>query len=402
MEDQTQFEIIPWNENFETAIPLVDEQHRRLVGLINILASYLSLGSDANHLNDVLNELAAYADYHFKTEESIWQPAFKDDNWFVDHKRIHDSFLPKVLEIKKENQGGTLEKSLEEILKFLVNWLVYHIIDSDRRMAKVLQALDEGLSLEEAKQSSNLQMSGLMQTLIDTVLGMYEQIASRSMALIKEKDERIRAQQALIASEMQKQAMDSMISSMEKIIGAMATTIEMRSPYTAGHQRRAAALVEAISIELGLSENEIHGNYLAAMIHDIGEVKIPAELISRPGKLSDIESKIVRQHSQAGHDILKDIDFPWPIAQIILQHHERLDGSGYPNGLKGDQIIMGARILAVADVVEAMSSHRPYRPSMSLEKVFEEINSKKGICYDATVVDACTKLFLEKKFAFAA
>ena len=188
MEDQTQFEIIPWNENFETAIPLVDEQHRRLVGLINILASYLSLGSDANHLNDVLNELAAYADYHFKTEESIWQPAFKDDNWFVDHKRIHDSFLPKVLEIKKENQGGTLEKSLEEILKFLVNWLVYHIIDSDRRMAKVLQALDEGLSLEEAKQRSNLQMSGLMQTLIDTVLGMYEQIASRSMALIKEKD----------------------------------------------------------------------------------------------------------------------------------------------------------------------------------------------------------------------
>jgi PAS domain S-box-containing protein len=184
------------------------------------------------------------------------------------------------------------------------------------------------------------------------------------------------------------------------IIQAMALTVETRDPYTAGHQRRVSNLARAIADEMGLSEEEIDGIRIAGTIHDVGKINVPAEILSKPGTLSDLEYGLIKAHPQISYDILRTIDFPWPVAQIVLQHHERLDGSGYPQGLSGEEILLEARVLAVADVVEAMASYRPYRPSRGLDKALEEISQNKGVLYDAEVVDACLKLFMEKGFTF--
>ena len=186
--------------------------------------------------------------------------------------------------------------------------------------------------------------------------------------------------------------------SMEDAIEAIATVVEMRDPYTAGHQRRVADLAAAIAREMGLSEEQVHGIHLAGIVHDIGKIHIPAEILSKPGRLSHLEYDLVKTHSQAGFDILKGIDFPWPIAQTVLQHHERLDGSGYPQGLSGEAILLEARILCVADVVESMSSHRPYRPGKGTDTALEEIGRHRGILYDPAVVDACLALFQHKGY----
>lgn len=202
------------------------------------------------------------------------------------------------------------------------------------------------------------------------------------------------------AEEEIKESGRKLISAMGSIIESISATIEIRDPYTAGHQRRVADLAFAIAHELSLPEPAARGLRLACMVHDIGKMYVPAEILSKPGKLNEIEFSMIRVHAQAGYDILKHIDFPWPIAQIVLQHHERLDGSGYPQGLSGDKIIMEARILSVADVVEAMSSHRPYRPSKGIDMALEEISKNRGILYDAGVVDACARLFKDKGFKF--
>ncbi len=181
-------------------------------------------------------------------------------------------------------------------------------------------------------------------------------------------------------------------------VQAISTTIEMRDPYTAGHQRRVARLAEAIAMELGLPETEVEGLKLAAEIHDIGKIYVPSEILSKPTKLTELEYTIIKTHPQAGYDILKNIEFPWPIARIVLQHHERINGSGYPSGLKAGEILPEARILAVADVVEAMSSHRPYRPAFGLDRALEEIKQNRGILYGAEEVDACLRLITEKAF----
>jgi PAS domain S-box-containing protein len=185
-------------------------------------------------------------------------------------------------------------------------------------------------------------------------------------------------------------------------IEAIAATVEARDPYTAGHQRRVAVLARAIAQEMGLSSNKIRGLYLAATIHDLGKVSIPAELLSKPGKLNKIEFELVKTHPQAGYDIIKDVQLPWPIAQMLLQHHERLDGSGYPHQLKDEEIQHEAKILAVADVVEAMSSNRPYRAGLGLDVALEEIIRNRGVFYDPATVDICVRLFREKKFDFNA
>jgi HD-GYP domain-containing protein (c-di-GMP phosphodiesterase class II) len=191
---------------------------------------------------------------------------------------------------------------------------------------------------------------------------------------------------------------------LKSIIGgtvmAIAMTVEKRDPYTSGHQHRVAELSKAIGIELGLPEDQLEGLYIASAIHDIGKISLPAEILSKPSQLSDIEKSLVQAHSQAGYDILKSVDFPWPVADIVLQHHERLNGSGYPQGLSGQAILPEARIVGVADVVETMSSHRPYRPSIGLDKALEEITAQKGILYDPAAVDACLTLMRQKRFEF--
>ncbi len=185
-------------------------------------------------------------------------------------------------------------------------------------------------------------------------------------------------------------------------IEALATVTAARDPYTAGHQTRVTQLACAVAREMGLPADRVAGLRIMGLLHDMGKISIPAEILSKPGRLSDMEFNIIKSHAQAGYEIVKEIQFPWPVAQVVLQHHERLDGSGYPQGLKDDEIILEARILAVADVVEAMSSHRPYRPGLGIEAALDEISTNRGILYDADAVDACVRLFEEKRFSFAA
>ncbi len=180
--------------------------------------------------------------------------------------------------------------------------------------------------------------------------------------------------------------------SLEDTVRAVATTIEVRDPYTAGHQLRVSRLARAIALEMGLAEARIAGVQRGAEIHDIGKIQIPAEILNRPGKIGKLEMEMIRTHPQIGYDILRGIDFPWPIATMILQHHERMDGSGYPNQMKGEEILLEARIIAVADVVEAMTSHRPYRAALGIEAALDEIRRGSGTRYDPEVVAACVKL----------
>jgi PAS domain S-box-containing protein len=183
-------------------------------------------------------------------------------------------------------------------------------------------------------------------------------------------------------------------------VNALASMAERRDPYTAGHQKGVACLARAIAEELGLSEERIEGIDVAGTIHDIGKIYVPAEILSKPDKLTDVEFGMIRDHPQAAHDVLNAIAFPWPVAQVVLQHHESIDGSGYPQGLSGDEILLEARILAVADVVEAMAHFRPYRPARGIEKAVEEIQRNRGALYDPEVVDACLRLFIDKGFEF--
>jgi len=185
-------------------------------------------------------------------------------------------------------------------------------------------------------------------------------------------------------------------------IKSIAKMVEMKDPYTAGHQQRVAELASAIAGEMGLSIEQVKYIYLAGLIHDIGKFYVPADILSKPGKLTAIELAMIRTHSQSSYDILTEIDFPWPLAQIAWQHHERLDGSGYPQGLGGDEILPEAKILAVSDVVEAMASFRPYRPALGIDRALEEIELNRGIRYGSEAADICLKLFREKGFSFTA
>ena len=184
------------------------------------------------------------------------------------------------------------------------------------------------------------------------------------------------------------------------VIATIARVVEVRDPYTAGHERRVSRLAEAIARVMGLDEDRVEGVRVAGMVHDVGKIEIPAEILSKPGRLSPMEFQLIRRHAEAGHDVLAEIEFPWPVAEIARQHHERLDGSGYPQGLTGEETLLEARIVAVADVVEAMASHRPYRPALGIEAALKEIGLNRGRLYDEAASDACIELFNSGAFAF--
>jgi len=186
----------------------------------------------------------------------------------------------------------------------------------------------------------------------------------------------------------------------EGAVLAMSHMVESRDPYTAGHERRVGELATAIGTEMGMAGEELDALRLAGTIHDIGKIAVPAEILSKPGLLSELEFSLIKAHPETGFEILADVDFGQPVAEMILQHHERLDGSGYPRGLKGEEIMAEARILAVADVVEAMSSHRPYRPALGMEAALAEVREHAGEQYDADVVAVCSRLFEEQGFQF--
>ncbi len=216
-----------------------------------------------------------------------------------------------------------------------------------------------------------------------------------SIAIIRDISQHKQAEKKL------KNSLSKLRYTLKQIVYILGLTLEFRDPYTAGHQRRVSELSRAIAEEMGLTESQIEGISLAGLIHDIGKISVPSEILGKPVKLTKTEFALIKSHPQVAYDILKDVEFPWPIADAILQHHERMDGSGYPGALKGDQILTEAKILAVADVVEAMSSHRPYRPALGIEKALNEILENRGRLYDSEVVDACIRVFKEKNFKFS-
>lgn len=194
------------------------------------------------------------------------------------------------------------------------------------------------------------------------------------------------------------QGLNKLRVAFEKTIGVLASALEKRDPYTTGHQERVANLARMIATEMNLSDQTIESIYLAGIIHDVGKIYVPAEILTKPTRLTENEFNLIKDHPKVAYDILKDIDFPWPVAEIAYQHHEKMNGSGYPRGLSGEDILLEARIMAVADVVEAMASHRPYRPALGIDAALDEISKNKGVSFDPDVVDACLRLFREKGF----
>jgi len=200
------------------------------------------------------------------------------------------------------------------------------------------------------------------------------------------------------AEEEMKETLEKLRKTLAGTIQAISVIIERRDPSTAGHQKTVSEIARAIAQEMGLPADIVEKIRIAGILHDIGKISVPSEILSKPAKLTDVEFSLVKLHPQSAYDILKEAELPFPIAEIALQHHERMDGSGYPKGLKGNDILPEARILAVADVVEAISSHRPYRPALGIDKALDEISKKRGVLYDAEVVDACLRVFVEKGF----
>jgi putative nucleotidyltransferase with HDIG domain len=200
------------------------------------------------------------------------------------------------------------------------------------------------------------------------------------------------------AEEQLRESLEQLRRAVETTIQVLVMAVEMKDPDTAGHQRRMTKLARTMATEMGLPPEKVEGLRMAGVIHDIGKITLPTEVLSKPTKLSAIELSLIREHVRLGYEILKEVQSPWPLAEIVLQHHERMDGSGYPRGLKGEEILIEARILAVADVVEAMASHRPYRPALGIDAALAEIEKNRGLLYDSHAADTCLRVFREKGY----
>lgn len=216
---------------------------------------------------------------------------------------------------------------------------------------------------------------------------------------IKKAEDKLRSEKDILEEMVQKRT-ERIKRIQENMILTIARIIGIKDPYIAGHHERVSQLAVAIAREMLISEEQIEGIRVTSMVHDIGKINVPAEILSKPGKLTNIEFGLIQQHTTTGYEVLKTIDYPWPIAEIMYQHHENMDGTGYPRGLKGKDILIEAQIIRVADVVEAMSSHRPYRAALGLEAAIEELLIGRGEKYDQEVVDVCIKIFKEEKFRF--
>lgn len=311
-------------------------------------------------------------------------PPGPDGEWTAEE--IHN-LDPRINTVVVTGYRSTNTASIKQQSKFSDNLLYLQKPFHPREIIQFATALS--IKWQAERQLLNLQAD--LENLVEKRTA--ELVQSNKLLKI-EIENRKRMQQEL------QQSYETIKKAMHSTIRAISMTVEKRDPYTSGHQQRVADLTKAIAQELKLSAGQIESIYMAAAIHDIGKISLPAEILVKPSQLSDIEISLIQAHAQAGYDILKGIEFPWPIADIVLQHHERMDGSGYPQGLAGDEILFEARIIGVADVVETMASHRPYRPSIGTDKALEEIARNKGILYDPLAVDACLKLFNDKKFKF--
>ena len=261
-------------------------------------------------------------------------------------------------------------------------------------MAKDREVLDGKVGMLDIPEESIL-TAGKGERLLHTrkvCIRGYDGTTKFLLGISEDITERKRSEEKLLLT------LESLRKAIQTTIQVLVSAVESRDPYTAGHQIRSAELAQAIAKEMGLPQEKIDGIRMAGSIHDIGKLSIPAEILSKPTKLTALEFSLIKEHSRIGYEMLKDVESPWPLAQIVYQHHERMDGSGYPQGLKGDDILLDARIMAIADVVESMSSHRPYRPALGLDLALEEISRNKGIVYDVDAVDACQRLFREKGY----
>lgn len=232
---------------------------------------------------------------------------------------------------------------------------------------------------------------GVVKTVETNAIMTGEDGGSKEIGILRDITER------KLAEEERKKSYERLRQSLEETVDALASAQEIRDPYTSGHQKRVTELACAMAKEMGLSEEKIDGLRLAGLIHDVGKIRVPGEILTNPGRLTELDFNVIETHPKVGYEILKTIEFPYPVAKIVLQHHERLNGTGYPAGLKGNKILIEARIIAVADVVEAMASHRPYRPALGLNKAKEEISKNKGTLYDPDAVNACLKILSKKK-----
>jgi PAS domain S-box-containing protein len=274
---------------------------------------------------------------------------------------------------------------------------IFRILSSENKKKKNQESIDQSGKMQRILSSTVLESKNGKRHNIEynvASINDAEKILSGGVLVFRDITERQQAQDAV------QNTVTMLRKAMSGTIEAMALTVETRDPYTAGHQRRVTDLARAVAEKIGLPLEQIDGIRMAGVIHDLGKISVPAEILSKPGKLSEIEFNLIKIHPQVGYDILKNIDFSWPVANIIYQHHERIDGSGYPNRLSAKEILIEAKIIAVADVVEAMASHRPYRASLGMERAIDEVVQKRGIFYDADVVDACRVVVKEQNFVF--
>jgi PAS domain S-box-containing protein/putative nucleotidyltransferase with HDIG domain len=318
-----------------------------------------------------------------------------DAIWTVDMNMRPTYISPSIARLLGYTVQEAMAKPIQEIftpVSFkLVTELLKEELDIENREQKDL-ARSRTLELELIRKDGSLVPVEVKYTFLRDAQARPVEV----LAIARDISERKKEQEEA------RQNTERLIRAMEHAIQAMTIVVEMRDPHTAGHQQRTTQLACAIAKEMGLSKERIGGLRLAGLIHDIGKVRVPAEILMNPDGLSEPEFMMIKAHPRLGYEILRTIDFPWPVAQIVLQHHERMDGSGYPSGLSGEDIIMEARILAVADVVEAMASHRPYRAAPGMNKALEEISQNKGVLYDSKAVDTCLTLFRNKKFEFEA
>ncbi|MEW6184802.1 MAG: HD domain-containing phosphohydrolase, partial [Thermodesulfobacteriota bacterium] len=296
---------------------------------------------------------------------------------------------------------GDLDHKIElsESHTFKISSEIGILIHSFNNMMEGLRTAQEGLKnineeLEQRVMERTVALDSSNKELHDHRQHLEELVKERTAKLEAEIIER-KAIEARLEISLKK-----LRTALGGIVRITAMTVEARDPYTAGHQRRVADLARSIGQEMGLSENQVEGLRMVGVIHDLGKIAVPAEILSKPTKLTTIEFELIKTHPQTGFDILKDIEFPWPIARMVLEHHERINGSGYPNGLKGNALLWESKILMVADVVEAIASHRPYRPAHGIGAALEEIEKNRGVLYESDVVDSCLRLFREKGYQF--
>ena len=370
-------------------------------------AATLNLASDVTERKRAAESLAEReAQYRTLFENSpisLWQEDYSEVKVFLNelrangvddlesHLRAHPDIVKdcigqiRVVDVNEATVALHAASSKEELMGRLSAVIPS---ESEGKFIEQLLAIGDGKTSYEGTGTDQRLDGSRMKVVVRWIVAPgFEETMSRILVSKVDVTATVEAEAALQAA-------------LDGTIAAIGLTTEMRDPYTAGHQRRVTGLATAIANELDLSDHTVEGIRAAGLVHDIGKMAVPAEILSKPSALSDVEMSLIRAHPKVAYDILKTVVFPWSVADIVVQHHERIDGSGYPHGLSGDDTLLEARILAVADTVEAMASHRPYRPSLGIDAALAEIEHHKGTRYEAVVVDACLRLFREKSFAF--